>query len=78
MIIHILSILELISYIHTQRWGSYFQRWGSYFIKVTRFLLLLATYDKKYFVTVTYYLENKVTDIILHNYITFESNSAIL
>ena len=37
---------------------------GSYFLKVTRYLLLLPT--TKNFVTVTYYLENIVTVIILH------------
>ena len=40
------------------------QRWDSYFLTVTRYLLLLPT--TKYFVTVTCYLENKVTVIILH------------
>ena len=29
-------------------------------------LLITITYNKKYFVTVTYYLKNKVTVIILH------------
>ena len=39
-------------------------------------LLITITCNKKYFVTVTYYLENKVTVIILHIiHITF---SAIL
>ena len=33
-------------------------------LKVIRYLLLLPA--TKYFVTVTYYLENKVTVIILH------------
>ena len=42
---------------------QYYQRWQSYFLKVTRYLLLLCTYNKKYFVTVTYYLENEVTVI---------------
>ena len=53
-----------------------------YFLKVTCYLLLLATYvQQKYFVTVTYYLENKVYVTACNNityYITFENNSTIL
>ena len=32
----------------------------------SNWLLITITYNKKYFVTATYYLENKVTIIILH------------
>ena len=36
------------------------QRWDSYFLLFkSNSLLITITYNKKYFVTVTYYLENK-------------------
>ena len=38
-------------------------------------LLITITCNKKYFVTVTYYLENKVTVIILHIILLFQQFS---
>ena len=43
-------------------YGTCIRRMG----KLLFSLLITITYNKKYFVTVTYYLENKVTVIILH------------
>ena len=42
------------NYIHVTLY-TFYQRWGSYFLKVTHYLLILRSYAKKYFVTVTYY-----------------------
>ena len=46
---------------------------GKLLLKVTHYLLLLLA--TKYFVTVTYYLENKVTVIILHIILLFQQFS---
>ena len=42
------------------------QRWGSYVLFKSNLLIITITYNIKYFVTVTDYLENEVTVIILH------------